>query len=45
MNSVGRASYVERNYWMIDGSAFVIVKINEEKNGLKAAQSSYMIMQ
>ena len=29
VNSAGRASYVERNYWMIDDSDFVIICCNE----------------
>ena len=29
INSAGRASYVERNYWMIDDSIFVIICCNE----------------
>ena len=34
INSAGRASYVERNYWMIDNSEVVIiywVKENKER--------------
>ena len=36
VNSAGRASYVERNYWMVDGSVFVIVTINEGKKWAKS---------
>lgn len=31
VNSAGRASYVERNQLMVDGSNFVILSINEKK--------------
>lgn len=33
VNSVGRAAYVERNYWMIDESDFVMVHLAEGQNG------------
>ena len=36
VNSAGRASYVERNYWMVDGSVFVIITINEGKKWAKS---------
>ena len=35
VNSAGRASYVERNYWMINDSDFVVVHLDEERNGGK----------
>lgn len=31
VNSAGRASYVERNYWMIDDSCFVIIYCESAK--------------
>ena len=31
VNSAGRASYLERNYWMIDDSDFVIVYLDKTK--------------
>lgn len=31
VNSAGRASYVERNYWMIDDSCFVIIYFESAK--------------
>ena len=42
MNSAGRASYVERNYWMVDDSNFVImyfkVKLEERlRSGVRVA--------
>ena len=33
VNSAGRAAYVERNYWMIDESDFVMVHLAEGQNG------------
>jgi hypothetical protein len=35
VNSAGRVCYVERNYWMIDESAFVIIKINDNCSTMK----------
>jgi uncharacterized phage-like protein YoqJ len=41
VNSAGRASYVERNQWMIDDSDFIIIYFDEKKvknfNGTKIA--------
>ena len=42
MNSAGRASYVERNYWMVDDSNFVIMyfKVKSEerlRSGVRVA--------
>ena len=31
VNSAGRATYVERNYWMIDDSCFVIIYCESAK--------------
>ena len=36
VNSAGRAAYVERNYWMINDSDFVVVHLDEERNGGKS---------
>ena len=31
VNSAGRACYIERNYWMIDSSNFVVIHFNYQK--------------
>ena len=36
VNSAGRAAYVERNYWMINDSDFVVVHLDEERNAGKS---------
>ena len=36
VNSAGRAAYLERNYWMINDSDFVVVHLDEERNGGKS---------
>ena len=36
VNSAGRAAYVERNYWMINDSGFVVVHLDEKRNGGKS---------
>ena len=39
VNSAGRAAYVERNYWMIDASIFVVVHLlsKEKTSGTRQA--------
>lgn len=36
VNSAGSVAYVERNYWMINDSDFVVVHLDEERNGGKS---------
>lgn len=36
VNSAGRAAYVERNYWMINDSNFVVVHLEEGRNDGKS---------
>ena len=36
VNSAGRAAYVERNYWMINDSDFVVVHLEEGRNDGKS---------
>ena len=36
INSAGRAAYVERNYWMINDSDFVVVHLEEGRNDGKS---------
>ena len=36
VNSAGRAAYVERSYWMINDSGFVVVHLDEERNAGKS---------
>ena len=36
VNSAGRVAYVERNYWMINDSDFVVVHLEEGRNDGKS---------
>ena len=36
VDSAGRAAYVERNYWMINDSDFVVVHLEEGRNDGKS---------
>ena len=39
VNSAGRAAYVERNYWMIDASIFVVVHLLSKEKTSGTRQS------
>ena len=42
VNSAGRAAYVERNYWMINDSNFVVVHLEEGRNdGKRGSRLAY----
>ena len=34
MNSVGRAAYIERNYWMVDDSNYAYFFLNKKTGGV-----------
>ena len=41
VNSAGKACYVERNYWMIDESDFVVINFNENAKGASGTRLAY----
>ena len=46
INSAGRASYVERNQWMVDASDFIIFYLNEKmKRKVNGTKSTYKYAQ